>query len=185
VVVSDRALTAAVLKALLHLLELAWRGINDLEEKFEIAQMAAAVVVAWAAAFWGEELPLAHLKETREDCELAARHCTLVYVCVALRGQFKNEIGVKWYHHLLAAITNGSKIDVQIWLYRLLGVYQRCGISNGPLFQQTLKSSKAARVSNLDVHFHRFLLRVQEERPDLIPASVDVEEEYSMKRSPC
>jgi hypothetical protein len=118
-----------------------------------------------------------------EDCKLAARHPTLVYICIALRGQFKNEVGVKWYHHPLVAVTKGQKSTSKFGFIAYCKFIRDVGFA-ADLYFGRCWSSKAARVSDLDIHFHHFLLWVQEERPDLIPANVDIKEEYSMKRSP-
>ena len=52
----------------------------------------------------------------------------------------------------------------------------------GPMFRNEAKRTKMS-VAEMDIGFHELLRAVQNRCPNLIPDSVKVEDDYSMKRS--
>jgi hypothetical protein len=67
----------------------------------------------------------------------------------------------------------------------LLQYKGQAGIRTGPMFRTVSKKGvvKKATVGDLDLLFHDILRQVQARYPDIIPPTVKVEDEYSVRRS--
>ena len=104
---------------------------------------------------------------------------------VALKGKFKGS-RVAHEHRFALATTSGSGVlRNKDWLFRLFEEYQDAGLAKpvGPLLRQVPNSDEPIRIAQLDELFHRYLATVQVTMPGLINATVDVEQEYSFRRS--
>ena len=181
--IPDRALSIDELLALMVELEQAWDlAKENTELRFEIATIGCIVANGFCGGLRGEELPHVLLKATRDATEDAAAHRRFAYVMLILRGKFKGLTGIR-LHHVPLAATSNSGIANRRWLYRLLLCYEEAGVKAGPLFRESLEAQESAPVAMLDVLFHQYLKRVQATRPDMLPESVDVEKEFSLRRS--
>jgi hypothetical protein len=173
----DRALSSVILLQLLSSLEDDW--INHPENKWSLAVEGSFYVIAFSCALRGEEVPLADLygiqKYWNIGCSSENPH-----IVVALLGRFKGEIGEN-YHLLPIVHTTRSGIDNKRWIGRLLDLYKTRGITNGPLFRDHVGAR--IKASSLEPVFIDRLERVQSSRPDLIPPSEDVVDEYGIYRS--
>jgi hypothetical protein len=185
VTIQDQAISIDELLALQGILEHAWRQAWQAKDStllFEIATIGAVVTNGYAAALRGEELGHARLHFTKTYTERGLIHPRKPHVLLSLQGRFKNVIGRKRHQVPLVPVTK-SGIQVQRWLLRLLHCYQELDITTGPLFRSSPTATMPAKVKELDVLFHRYLLMVQESFPALIPASIDVPAIFSVKRS--
>ena len=117
---------------------------------------------------------IGHLGHGREQDEETP------FVIVPLLGRFKNEDGEKWHLMMSVSIT-GSGFKVRAWVERLAQILEAEGKTSGPAFCHP--SGRALRSSDVDSEFHTQLELVQEQRPDLIPTTVDIREDYSVFRS--
>jgi hypothetical protein len=99
-------------------------------------------------------------------------------------GRFKKETGEKVFYQPLAVVTK-SGIENGKWIKRAVDSYAKLGIVSGPFFRIKRKDGGTQRCkpSDLDPDFHAVLTRVQARWPHILPASVDVGEEYRIRRS--
>lgn len=106
------------------------------------------------------------------------------HVPLVLVGRFKQSVGEKLYFQPLAQTTK-SGIQVRSWVGRLLVLYKKAKIVSGPVFQSVGKngSIKKATIGDLDLLLHDILRQVQTRYPDVVPANVKVEDNYSARRS--
>eukprot|EP00978_Attheya_sp_CCMP212_P041702 scaffold242487_cov33-Attheya_sp.AAC.1 len=99
-------------------------------------------------------------------------------------GRFKTETGEKMFYQPLAVVTK-SGIENGVWIKRTIDAYAKLGIVSGPFFRVKRKGGGVQRCkpNDLDPDFHSILLRVQARYPHIIPSSVNVMEEYRIRRS--
>jgi hypothetical protein len=102
---------------------------------------------------------------------------TRPHVIAPLLGRFKNEIGERYHLVLLAPVTQNG-IQMRAWLERLINVRESEGRVRGPAF--CAEDGKVAYSGTFEAQFHETLEEVQSRRPDLIPVTVDVPEDYGI-----
>ncbi|KAL7572219.1 hypothetical protein ACA910_011750 [Epithemia clementina (nom. ined.)] len=110
------------------------------------------------------------------------RHKRVGHVVLALKGRFKGQTSCKKNKTPLA-IKSPSGICNLKWLQRLIEVYEAYGVTFRPSFRSKPHSDEPARIGQLDVWFHRYLLQLQTLQPNLISATTDVLNAYSVRRS--
>jgi hypothetical protein len=93
------------------------------------------------------------------------------HVVAPLVGRFKNELGER-YHLILLAATTASGLNPREWLEWLVMVRQEEGWMRGPAFCD--EAGLVAYSRNYEGLFIEVLADIQEERPELIPPTVDV-----------
>lgn len=188
VIFRDQALTIEVLMALLACLEETYKaeGMRG-KDRFQLAVIGCVVTAGFSAGVRGEELGHCLLKETAEACQQSWSRRRKPHTVMVLQGRFKGEQGVKRHHFLLANVSKSQVLHNELWMNRLFNEYylvHRVPESQtGPLFRVKPKDSRPITIGELDVWFHRFLKEVQARRPDLISEKVDVEREFSVRRS--
>lgn len=94
-------------------------------------------------------------------------------------------MGEKLYFQPLAE-SSKSGVRYKLWIGRAIAILEVFGIKSGPMFQATRTKSKAVKqagVVDLDVLFRDLMKQVQARRPDLLPETVDVDTEVSIRRS--
>jgi hypothetical protein len=74
-----------------------------------------------------------------------------------------------------------SGVNNRLWLGRLLDEYKKLNINSGPLFRS--KMGTRLKAVELKPRFFDRLEHFQATRPDLIPSSDDIPEEYGIYRS--
>jgi len=102
------------------------------------------------------------------------------YVMIPLLGRFKNEVGDQYHLTPLIAVTK-SGLQVKVWVHRLIEVRQAGGHVHSPAF-----ADPRTGVVPVDWYESEILDRIQHiqsRRPDLIPADVQVLEEFGLSRS--
>jgi hypothetical protein len=100
-------------------------------------------------------------------------------VVAPLLGWFKNELGER-YHLILIVEKMKSGLEPRKWLEWLVAVRQEEGRSNGPAFCD--ETGRVVYSRNYEDVFIDVLSEIQEERPDLIPATIDVTD-HGLSRS--
>jgi len=180
----DQALTLDVLLVSLELLEEDWVKATDAASKLEISLTGAMMALGYLAGLRGEEIPLTELGGLRKHWSEGVECRRKTHVPLVLAGRFKRQVGPKVYIQPLTPVSK-SGIKLQLWMERAISVYQALGVSKGPLYRVATKKGKIRRatISDLDVLLHNVLRRVQARRPDLIPETVKVEDECSVRRS--
>ena len=147
------------------------------QERERIDLVGAWFVIAFVGALRGEEVPMVDLFGLRQFFDEGANH-EIPHVVVTLLGKLKGEAGTDYHMLPMAAITK-TGIPVQRWILR--AIQSQARFAQGPLFRNS--SNEPAKMSQFEEEFHARLRRIQLERGSLIPDSVDVEEEYGLKRS--
>jgi len=130
----------------------------------------------------GEEVPRIDLGGIRKFWNEARGYGRKPHVPLVLAGRFKGMIGERLYVQPLAERSR-SGIPYLLWTERAISEMIVVGVSTGPVFRTVNKNSGKVSRATLDILFHGILKRVQALRPDIIQNSVNVEDEYSMKRS--
>jgi len=169
------------------LLEEDWRfcGLNDNKRRLKIVLTGVSLTSGFAAGLRGEEIPRIELGLVRKHWK-EAQECATSHVPLAMAGRFKKHVGENQYFQSLANVT-ASGLNIQKWMFRAITTYESLGVVDGPMFRLA-SSGRGAKVKqcamgNLNPAFHALLKRVQDRRPNVIPADVDVEAEYDIARS--
>jgi hypothetical protein len=185
VILQDQAITIDELLALQAILERAWHTAKDADDKellFEIATLATVATSGFSSALRGEELGHIRLNDTRSHSVQGLQHPRKPHCLLSLLGRFKGVIGRR-HHQIPLVPTTASGIQVKLWLFRLLMLYEEAGVAGGPLLRANIQAQKPARIKELDVIFHKYMIIVQAERPDLIEPKVNIARDYSLGRS--
>jgi hypothetical protein len=182
--IPDRAITLEEILLCYILLEEDWsKAVGDSGMRLQTALTAMILVGGFSGGLRGEELPKLELGAIRKHWEEAIHH-SVPHVPLVLSGRFKMTDGEKLFFLPLACRSN-SGIDNRLWTHRLLETYAELGVRSGPIFRVAGKRVKAKRsaMGDLDPLFHGVLLRVQERWPRVIPLSVKIQDETSVRRS--
>jgi hypothetical protein len=183
--IPDRALVLEELHACLGILEEDWNSEMDIHQRLQIALTGAMLVSGFTAGLRGEELPMTDLGAIRKHWEESVNYTRKPHVPLVLAGRFKNFLGERLYFQPLCE-RSASGIEVKLWMGRAVKVYEQLGVVSGPLYRvvtPTTNKVKRATISDLDILFHDVLKRVQIRYPNVINPSVNVEDDYSVKRS--
>jgi hypothetical protein len=183
----DRALTIDELLHCLVLLEEDWLAFaNDPAGRLRTALTGFSLTAGYCAALRGEEITQLDLGAMRKYWEEALSHPTNPHIPYVLIGRFKNLTGEKEFFQPVV-IKTASGIDNRKWAHRAITAYEDVGVVTGPMFRVAgLKAgakTKRSKMGDLDPAFHEVLKRVQERWPHVIPPSVKVEDDYSVRRS--
>jgi hypothetical protein len=179
---------AATLEEVLHayiLLEEDWTNYQgDPSKLLQIALTAMILIGGFSGALRGEELPKMELGAIRKHWNKAVQHVSAPHIPLVLSRWFKLTDGEKLFF-LPLACRSSAGIEIRTWTQRLLMTYADLKVTSGPVFRVAHKGTKVRRsvVGDLDVLFHEIYTRVQERWPRVIPASVKVQEEYSIRQS--
>lgn len=186
VVIRDQALTFDVLEALLQLLD---ADYSDAEagggSRFEVALLGAALTLGYSTALRGEEFAFCLLGPTAFESVTSEGHPRRPHVMVVLKGRFKGSKVEQEHRFPIVLTSESSVLRNQTWLWRLFEQYrvEGMGAPEGPLFRADPRAAEPVRISQLDVLFHRYLATLQDKALELIHGRVNVEEEYSFRRS--
>jgi hypothetical protein len=179
-VVQDFGLSRGSMQKFQEVVEGEWiqAGVGR-ERKMEIAQLAVFVMVGYARALRGEEIPkleitglLKHFAE--------GDNTTPKYVMLSLAGRFKQEDGERQHCLPVAAVTE-SGLRIRDWIRRLLELKVRGGQTRGLLFRR--KHRSPAKLADFDEPLIERLAWIQETTEGLIPMTVDLWEVVGCRRS--
>ena len=176
----DEALTVDQLLGILEIMEKDWRSSTCEEEKKDIEEIAAFVVISFCVALRGEETPMTSVDGMAEFWKETRRH-RIPHIMVTLRGRFKGEQNLRWHCVPLADICK-SKIPSRRWISRLLHrriVLEGCTV--GYLFAR--KNGGKASLGDYDSLFRDYLSRLRTSNPSTFSQGVDIRD-YSLRRSP-
>ena len=154
---------------------------TDEAESHLWTSVGAYSVLCFCASLRGNEGFLLDLHGLRLYLEEGrAPQCQKPHVVAPLLGRFKNEIGERFHLVLLAPVTQ-SGLEVRNWLEMLVEVSAQEDRKRGPAFCD--EKSGLVYSGNYEVRFFEVLSEIQQEDSELIPASVDVAEDYGVGRS--
>ena len=187
--IPDRAITIEEVLAGFSILENDWMAASSIGDKYGMRKAsltAAAVIGGFFAGLRGEEIAKMDLGALRSNWDEATRMpLHKRHVPLMLAGRFKREIGEKLFCQPLAPITK-TGVQILLWFQRLIRCLEAHGETDGAIFKvwnkNRTKHSKA-RVGDLDIMFLSLWKRIQILHPNLIPKTVDVDDEYSISRS--
>jgi hypothetical protein len=184
----DRAVTIEELLAALSMLKDDWsKWAASPEKVLEVTVLATALILAFAGALRGEEIPRAELKPLVTMWDEATSNFGCPHIPVSLIGKFKREVGNKAFV-LPLAITTASGIEVKWWFEKMIESYAHFNVDSGPIFRVAKRSRGAktlrrAKTRDLNPLLFDLLRRVQAKHPHIIRPEVNVAEEYSFARS--
>ena len=181
IVKPDRALSVDILVEIFSLLEMDWGKTLSAKDRWELALEGCFYVISFVCALRGEEVPLVNLAGIREHLVESDAH-KIPHVVVALLGRFKNEHGDSNYHLLPIVNVTRSGLEPRRWIERAVRSCEQMGYSRGPLFRD-LETGGKLKSSVFEPRLFQRLITVQNTRPDLIGAGVDIEEQYGVSRS--
>ena len=181
----DAPVTKDILGVCFEILEEQWEVYIENRDKVgqkKTALMGCMLVSGYYGALRGEEVNRVDLGGMNHYwTEASTQSKERKHVPLTLVGRFKQKTGIKFYTQPLAWETN-DKRNLSTWFIRARECYANEGITTGPMFRNTLKMTKMS-VAEMDVGFHELLRIVQRRCSNLIADSVNIEEDYSMKRS--
>ena len=183
--IPDRAVTLEEVLCGLSILEKEWANFPQGQRKMEIALTGALVVIGFCAALRGEEIPQVDVGLLRKHWEEGVNCSSVSHVPLALAGRFKQTDGTfRLYIQPLAEKTS-SGIEIRKWIERAIRELHVRKVTQGPLFRRVSKTGKIQRalIGDLDHLFHGLWKRIKHQRPDILPETVKVEEEFSARRS--
>jgi hypothetical protein len=152
--------------------------------RLQTALMAMILTGGFSGALRGEEIPKIELGAIRKHWHEAVHHPTTPHVPLVLSGWFKLTDGERLFFLPLACRSQAG-IDIRLWTHHLLQTYKELGVVSGPVFCVAQKGGKVKRsaMGDLDLLFHGILGRVQERWPRVLPPSVKIQDETSVRRS--
>jgi hypothetical protein len=175
----DWAIPLAAMHGLLDLLEDEWTRTTDPLVQEQVASLGAFAVIAFCGSFRGSETLMTDLHGLRKGMEETKR-LGRDHIIIPLLGRFKGEQNTRYHLAPLAAETR-SGLKVQRWVERLITVQENSGRVRGPAFCNP--AGEVASSLAFDVGFVERLLIVQAARPDVIPADVDISEQFGVSQS--
>jgi hypothetical protein len=176
---SDLAMSRDTIILYLHKVEARALGAEDAKERRLWVSVGAYSVLCFVASLRGNEGFLLDLYGLRLYLDEGRNHATKPHVVAPLLGRFKNELGER-YHLFLLASETASGLKPREWLERLVAVRFEEGRVQGPAFCDENGRMEYSRT--YEELFLEVLLEIQEERPDLIPESVDISD-HGLSRS--
>ncbi len=182
IVKQDMAISLPVMHALMKSFEEDWSRATRLSDKHHIARLAAFSVTAICGSFRGPEVFLVDLFGLRKYLTEVKVSGETEFVVIPLLGHFKNEVGEQYHLTPLAAVTT-SGFNVKSWLECLVQVREEQHKVNGPEF--TSKDGNLASSKDYEFDILSRLQDNQSQNPNLIPADVNVLEEYGISYSFC
>ncbi|KAL7570832.1 hypothetical protein ACA910_018902 [Epithemia clementina (nom. ined.)] len=185
--IPDAALAIDTLLELEQVIDKIWlesRSVSDREMMHETATIGCAIICGYSASLRGEELGHIRLRESLMLTTQGLKHTKQKHIVLALEGRFKGQTARK-KHKVPLVLTSASGIPNFKWLMRLFESFKAHGETYGPLLWIQPTDSSAARVSHLDVWFHKHLLMVQDSQTGAITEHIDVINRYCMQRLLC
>jgi hypothetical protein len=176
----DKALSMLAFVALMNLLETRLQNASTFAERATITAVGAFCCVGVGGSYRGHEIPLTDLHGLRKYSE-EGRTGPDEHVVIPMLGRFKGETGERYHLTPLAAVTK-SGIKIRFWVDELVRVREIQGRVNGPAFCDD-KTGKPLRARDYEFYFLDALVSIQDARPDLIGAEVNVLEDYGVSRT--
>ncbi|KAL7468881.1 hypothetical protein ACHAXS_009127 [Conticribra weissflogii] len=177
----NEALTPALIREICVMAEEDWLNMRHKRERKAIEEVVVFMLIEFGAALRGEEVPLVVMDGLLQFWnETALAPCS--YIMITLRGRFKGEKGLRWHCVPIADYCrDGRLLPLRRWLSRLLSrKVEREHAASGWLFAR--EDGTRARLGDYDELFRAYLQRVQEEKPSVLPPTMDVAD-FSLWRS--
>jgi len=180
IVCQDRAVSLELMHAFCSLLEQEWEVASEQKIQSKIASLGAYSVIAFCGSFRGPEVFMTDLfgliKYDSERLMAEGKE----YVMIPLLGRFKNEVGDQ-YHLTPLIATTTSGLPVKTWVQRLIEVRKTERRVRGPAFADPRTGEVQVDWYEREILEH--IQSIQQRRPDIVPADIQVLEEYGLSRS--
>ena len=179
VIKKDIGISIEVLHEMLHLIKEDLKSTQGLE-KYMLVMTGAFVCICFCGSFQGHEVLLVDLTGLIQYNKKLKSAGKTQYVIIPFLGRFKGETGEKYHLTPLAAITK-TVIKVQFWVQLLMSIHHLLHRNIGPTFCDRM----GIKLSSKDIWqcVSKYLMKIQDARPDLIGTDVNVQEEYDISRS--
>jgi hypothetical protein len=175
------------------MLEEDWRIFeHDSVGRLKTALTGLMITAGIGGGMRGEELVRVDIGVIRKHWKDLLTHPEEPHVPLGMAGRFKRQVGEKVYVQPLA-LESVSGLQYRLWMQKALQEHGKAGTFNVPMFRVEEKQKRGtrlggrgyrgAKVGDLDTVLRPLLLRVQEKHPETIGDDLNVEEEYSARRS--
>jgi hypothetical protein len=178
----DRAVSLPVMHALMAQFSQEWDATppENANQRLWLASLASYCVICYCGSFRGPECFLVDLYGLRKYLNTPRHASELAHVVIPLLGKVKNEHGER-YHLTPLCSSSKSGLQVELWVRRLVSSHDAFQHFQGPAFRT--KSGAPASSSDYELDILDRLHLIQQHSPELIPADVQVYEEYGLSRS--
>ncbi len=176
----DRAISLALMHALMHLFDTEWDSTTDPTLRFHIASHGAYCVICFCGSFRGPEVFLVDLFGLRKHLDTPRHVKERAYVIIPLLGRVKNEHGERYHLTPLCAVTQ-SGLEVEKWVRRLVSTQQHQGRFKGPAF--TTVTGEVARMKDYELAILDRIHAIQTHQPSIVSPDVNVYDDYGLSRS--
>jgi hypothetical protein len=173
-------LSIGVMKEYMDRLESKWLVSIDDQERDLLCAVGAYSALSYAASLRGNEGFLLDLFGLRQHIAKGKHDLQDPHVTAPLLGRLKGEDGER-YHMLLIASETASGLKIRHWLEQLVLMREGQGRFHGPAFCD--EEGEMVSMSDYEETFYDILHEIQDQRPDLIGADVDIEQVYGFYRS--
>lgn len=180
VIKPNLAVSVEVMQSLMHRWEKDWDSAVTIHDKLKVALLGSFCQLGFVGALRGEEIPRALLGGTRDAFATSGMHSS-PHVVIELYGRFKGEGGLDRGHLLPLAATTKSGFQPRLWIGRVLDCYEELGVMSGYMFRKP--NGEPQKQSYYEGPILDKLKDIQDEEPHLIPATVNVHEDYGTWRS--
>ena len=179
---TDYGISIQIVHEVLKNLGKEWNNARTVLEKFKLAEFAMVLILGFCLGLRGEEITLTRLEGFFDNFNLGRQHPTFPHVIVKLMGRFKSETGERCHVKPLAWETT-SGIAAGMWTERFLDMWLKAGgKKRGFAFAD--EKGRPKRYSEFDAEFVERVKEVQDTRPNLFPHGVNINDSYSLRRSP-
>ncbi|KAL7573563.1 hypothetical protein ACA910_008701 [Epithemia clementina (nom. ined.)] len=179
--IPDTALTIDVRMELDQVLEMIWNDNKEAPLYFKVATTGCMLTVGFSAGLRGKELGHIRLRESILLRVQGLQYRQRAHIIIAMEGRFKGKTS-KQKHKIPLVIKTLSRIPNWKWLFQLFQTYEQAGVSFRPLFQSKQHLDIPAGIRHLDAMFHKDLLELQVMKPHVLPATMDIVHNYSVRR---
>ena len=181
----DRAISIEEMLELQQGFEDTWDA-EGYDMELDVLEAATFAITTYVGSLRGYETVKAHLptmiSKLQEASPGGGLDPTLPHYGLPLIGRFKTETGERAFVIPMSSVT-ASGLKPLVWTIRLLNKLKLAGEFERPwVFGQRTGSSKQAAMNKYEKEIFSRLRQIQRERGDLIPDTVDVDQDYGLAR---
>ena len=181
----DRAISIEEMLELQQSFENTWNQ-EGYEMDMKMLEAAVFALTTYVGSLRGYETVKTHLPTMLEKLKEASRSggldAQLPHYGLPLIGRFKTESGERAFVIPMASETR-SGLKPLLWTVRLINKLKMMGEYDRQwMFAKQTGSPQQAAMNKYEKEIFLRLRQIQKERPDLIPESVDIDQDYGLAR---
>lgn len=176
----DLAVSVRVMLAFQEEMELEWREPQTTKRRIQLAMIGSYALIAFGGSFRGHEVFLVDTFGIIKYAQKRLVERGQEFTMVPLLGRYKTENADR-YHLTPLAVRSTSGLEFGKWVARLADAKRAQGLSHGPAFSDERGQTVDPRWIEMEI-LDRFRI-IQEKRSGVIPAEVQVYEEFGISRS--